>query len=249
MALDFPTQDNLVRKLNSLRNTKVITSPLQMPPILPNFSPRCYPTYGNDVLLVIPTNNGDKKGLLTGVIAKNLPKGSNLHVLILPAETGVGEQPYNDAGPLGAYNRVENALTQLHSDHKEKLESWKIGTVIVASIESFIQTEGIEEPTDFAFILFYNATNGTVLTGVSDGTPVPDKAFVDFAKSLGCNNGNKNHGLYTVGEVLSRHCLGIEAADWHIIVVGQSRFVILRKAVDSMAVSKLFSTEPTQPLT
>lgn len=93
----------------------------------------------NNVLLVIPTANESKTRLLLGELRARKPDSINLYHLVIKADSGVGEQPYDAAGPRGACNRVRNALNQLASaEHQAFLQERRIGTVLVGAVENFI---------------------------------------------------------------------------------------------------------------
>jgi hypothetical protein len=62
-----------------------------------------------------------------------------VHTIIVPADSGVGEQLYNGAGIIGAYNRISNALLRLDTaEYEGTFRVKRIGTVIVASFENYI---------------------------------------------------------------------------------------------------------------
>ncbi|GAB1310593.1 hypothetical protein MFIFM68171_00803 [Madurella fahalii] len=93
----------------------------------------------NNVLLVIPTANESKSALLRGQLEDRKPDNVNLHYLVIKADSGVGEQPYDAAGARGAYNRVRNAVDQLAlAEHQVFLRERRIGTVLVGAVENFI---------------------------------------------------------------------------------------------------------------
>lgn len=69
-----------------------------------------------------------------------------VHKVIVPVESGVGEQPYNEAGMVGAHNRINNAIHRLLGrDYKPILQSKGIGTVILMAIENYIQSVGTSQ--------------------------------------------------------------------------------------------------------
>ncbi|KAG7292867.1 hypothetical protein NEMBOFW57_002912 [Staphylotrichum longicolle] len=104
-----------------------------------------------NVLLVIPTANKFKTNLLTTRLAaeqadrKELARVAVSH-LTVKADSGVGEQPYDAAGPRGAFNRVVNAVRDLAAGggggkHGDVLARERIGTVVVGAVENFLLRE------------------------------------------------------------------------------------------------------------
>lgn len=60
-----------------------------------------------------------------------------MHSITVFVESDVGEQPYNEAGALGAHNRISNALCDIIVlGNRDTLASKGIGTPMVASIEN-----------------------------------------------------------------------------------------------------------------
>ncbi|KAI5464688.1 hypothetical protein BGZ63DRAFT_378380 [Mariannaea sp. PMI_226] len=227
--------NNLRNSVESLQGTETIVSPpTQHPeiPCLPNYS---FPRHGEDVLLVIPTKNKFKTQLLKSLFECQAPKGVVVHLLTVPVDSNVGEQPYNDAGVRGAYNRISNALVQLGSEEEQSvLKDWGIGTVIVASIENFIQTDGVSRATDYGAIIIYNATTNQTRIRLSQGTTVP-QAYVDRAKRFGFDE-NPDHGKVTVGQILAANVPGLDKADWHRVLAGKSRYDLLTEAAGAIEI-------------
>lgn len=121
-----------------LKGTEKVV-PARLAPQLPPFPPYRYPTYGNTVLLVIPTENKRKKTILEERIVDRAPAALKVQTITVPVESDVGEQPYNDAGAAGAYNRINNVLERLNNtEYTDIFAKYTIGTVLVASIENYI---------------------------------------------------------------------------------------------------------------
>ncbi|KAK1830701.1 hypothetical protein QBC39DRAFT_353041 [Podospora conica] len=216
----------------NLRNTETIVPPPHPPPI-PPFKPHTYPHHGPSTLLVIPTKNKFKTSLLRNTFASRAPAGADLVVLTLPVPSDVGEQPYNTAGCLGACNRISNALEALHApEHDAFLRTNRVGTVMVAAIENYIQVDGVERPTDFGMIVVHNATTGATRACVSAGVTVA-REFVERAQAFGFE-GNKDYGRVTVGRVLAEEVPGVDEADWHVELAGRSRYDILEEAMGGL---------------
>ncbi|KAK0668339.1 hypothetical protein QBC41DRAFT_347312 [Cercophora samala] len=138
------------------------------------------------VLFLIPTKNRDKVEILTAQFKKRLPENTVMHYISFSgAPSGVGEQPYNEAGMIGAFNRIDHAvfITPAQAEISSFITEHRITTVIFAAIESFIARPGwppvgpgkeaTREPVDYAYILLYNPVTGAVKTGVSEGVEVP----------------------------------------------------------------------------
>lgn len=218
--------------ISSLKGTESIVPPLPEP-VIPPFEPHEYPLNGRAVLLVVPTSNQSKRDLLLSAFRSRAPVGLELHVLTLPVSSEVGEQPYNKAGIIGAYNRINNALRALDSDeHHELLRRNRIGTIMVASIENYIEIERAERPTDFGVVVVHNATTRETRACVSKGTTV-DPRFVESALSLGYGE-HPYYGKVTVGKILAGRFPGIDESNWHAVLVGHSRYDILKEAVDGL---------------
>lgn len=228
----------LWKDTESLRGTEsVVPAPLTAPAPAP-FTVAPFHKWGDAILLVIPTKNKFKTTVLTEKFQKNLPAGKVLHTLALPADSGVGEQPYNQAGADGARQRISSALELLRTEEQEqKRRQLEIGTVVVASIENYMQTDGgVARPTDYGIVSFYNCDSGVCKIGVSRGVTVsPD--YVERAKRYGFEDKEGIHGRVTVGQVMAANVPGLDKADWHKVVAGVSRYDLLAEAVDKMEIS------------
>lgn len=226
--------DGLTNSIASLRETETIVPPhldIKVPP----FEPQQFPRHGEAVLLVIPTINESKGRFLRKAFEKQKPKGVVMHSVVVPFDSGVGEQPYNEAGVLGAHTRICNALRHLDTpEFQETLVSKGIGTVIVASIENYIQLDNVGRPTDYGVVVIHNATAGETVAGLSWGVTVPP-AYVDRARRFGFE-GNPNYGRVAVGQVLAAHVPGLDKADWHSVLAGRSRYDLLSDAIGRLTI-------------
>jgi non-canonical (house-cleaning) NTP pyrophosphatase len=213
-----------------LKCSERIVPPIKGPPVLP-FQLHQYPLYGNATLLVIPTANESKRRLLQDMFTERAtPHNVTMHTITVPVDSEVGEQPYNDAGVAGAYNRISNALVCLDSwDHEKSFGEKSIGTVIVESIESYIQLEGVDRPTDYGIIVIHNVTTQRTTACSSWGVTVAP-AFVNRARRFGFQ-GNPNHGRVTVGQILAANVPGLDKADWQAVLAGRSRYDLLKDAI------------------
>ncbi|KAJ3454405.1 hypothetical protein MRS44_018299 [Fusarium solani] len=227
-------EDKLANSIPSLRGTEGIVAP-RVNLTLPPFEVHQFTRYGNAVLLVIPTANKSKARLLRDTFAKQRPKDVVMHSITVPVESGVGEQPYNEAGAFGAHNRISNALRRIRApDNQDKLASKGIGTVMVASIENYIQFDNVDRPVDFGLVVIHNATAGKTVAGLSSGASVPP-AYVERARRFGFE-GNPNYGRVTVGQIMAAHVPGLDKADWQGVLTGCSRYDLLSEAIDRLTI-------------
>lgn len=227
--------NGLLTSVDNLRGTERIVAP-NLDIDLPPFQSHNLPGYGRDVLLVIPTANKSKCELLTSGFELKKPEGVTLHSIAIPFESGVGEQPYNEAGVIGAHTRISNALRHIDTpSFRDTLASKKIGTVIVASIENFIQLDKVERPTDFGMVVIHNASIGQTTAGLSLGVTVP-RAYVNRARRFGFDEGNSNYGRVTVGQVLAAYAPGLDKANWHSVAAGRSRYDLLGDVIDDIEI-------------
>jgi non-canonical (house-cleaning) NTP pyrophosphatase len=224
--------------IESLRNTEKVVQRPDSRDSYPNpaFSHPNFRQYGKDILLVIPTANKHKTRILTETFERQKPRGVTLHVLVLPAESNVGEQPYDEAGAEGARNRIQNSLQSLE---ESVLAEKGIGTVIAASIENFIQrpSDGTGlNPVDYGLVMMYNATSRRSFSALSRGVTVP-RAYYELARSLGGEGlHDEIYGRVTVGEVMAASVGGVDRANWHAVVAGVSRYELLEEAMEGISV-------------
>ncbi|KAL2132606.1 hypothetical protein VTI74DRAFT_3596 [Chaetomium olivicolor] len=209
----------------------------------------------NDVLLVIPTANKSKSALLTSHFAKTKPAHVNVvQTLTVAADSAVGEQPYDSAGPEGAFNRVVNAVAALKSDPRVidllgGTGQGPAGTVLVGAVENFIcrrqhrPDESTVQPVDYGFVVFCRvslagpeAGKWEWRTAVSSGVTLPVEYWRE-AEGYGFEDGDEDvkgrkYGKVTVGEVLAANVPGVDKADWHLLLAGRSRYELLREAME-----------------
>ncbi|KAI9783531.1 MAG: hypothetical protein M1839_003701 [Geoglossum umbratile] len=225
---------NLMKSVQDLEGTEGIIPPptdFKLPP----FQTHQYPIHGNAVLLVIPTKNEFKRRALQEAFRRRVPGTVILHTLAVPVESGVGEQPYNEAGITGAHNRISNALLRLDSaEYQATFRDKEIGTVIVACIENYIQTDGIARPTDYGVVAIHNATTQQTEGCLSWGVTVPP-AYVERARRFGFE-GNRNCGRVTVGQILAANVPGLDKANWQVVLAGHSRYDLLKDAIAQLSI-------------
>lgn len=221
----------LQRSIEDLLHTETLLPRPRDKLDLPPFKKYDFEYHGNDVLLVIPTENEDKVNTLRAWFKELKPPGVQIRIEPVKAASGVGQQPYDGEGIWGAHNRITNALDRLHSEPKlVDFESWSIGTVIVASIENFIRKTNVERPTDYGMIIVHNATTGRTDYTLSQGVTVP-VPYLEHAQTFGYEDSDGKHGKVTAGEVLEGNVPGVDGADWHKVVVGVPRYHILKEAM------------------
>ncbi|KAK3382534.1 hypothetical protein B0T24DRAFT_601923 [Lasiosphaeria ovina] len=265
MASNTLTQRELAASVDDLKDTETLVDPpeptsragslLQTLFSPGTFTPVTLPTlpHGDNVLLVIPTANAHKtRMLVAGFAQQNEARGAaasgvQVHAHTVVASSGVGEQPYDDAGVQGARGRINNALRALAADAETTralLAENRIGTVFVAAIENYIDTgagadmtttDANPRPTDYAVVVVHNATTGQSAAGLSGGTTVPRRYF-DYARRLGFDDAAAKHGKVTVGEVLAPNVPGIDKANWHIVVAGKSRYDLIAEAIERLQI-------------
>lgn len=221
--------------IEDIEGTEVIVPPPHTNPRLPPFQPHQYLSHGNAVLLVIPTENKPKVRLLQEAFRERAPNGVIVHKVTVPVDSGVGEQPYNEVGIVGAHNRISNALNRLDTTEYQKIFKVKgIGTVILASVENYIQTDNTDRPTDYGVVVIHNATTQQTTACLSRGVTVPP-AYVNRARRFGFE-GDPNRGRVTVGQILAANVPGLDKADWHAVLAGHSRYDLLKDAIRQMPI-------------
>ncbi|KAL2021635.1 hypothetical protein VTK56DRAFT_6988 [Thermocarpiscus australiensis] len=167
-------------------------------PISPNRN-IIIPPSANNVLLVIPTANQAKTALFLDHLAATKPPHVTLHPVAVPAESDVGEQPYDCAGPEGAVNRVRNAVARLVAVADDDgdggggrccwrfVEERGIGSVMVGAVENFIVrpsseqghaggSGGVDVPVDYGVVVLcmfcavgFDGDAGAEMTGAGAG--------------------------------------------------------------------------------
>lgn len=192
-------------------------------------------TYSGDgTLLIIATENVDKIQLLKDAASRKVT-GRIAQVEAIAADSGVGEQPYNHMGRVGAQNRINSAIALSKAlKDEDGLRQRNIGTVLVATVESYIRLQG-DEGVDFGYILIHDATTGVSDHVISEGVPFP-KAYVKIAQEGGFEDSACLQGKVTVGSVMAKRYEkeGMAKADPHKFLCGRSRYDILRDAADRL---------------
>ena len=121
----------LVRSIEQMENTERVVPPPSPVPTLRPFPAYRHSKSGNEVLLVVPTENEFKSELLQDVLNKQAARGRRVHLLIVAVDSNVGEQPYNEAGIEGAHNRIANVCIRLGTgEYDDVLLENRIGTVL-----------------------------------------------------------------------------------------------------------------------
>ena len=213
----------------------------------------------NTVLLLIPTNNAFKTKLLTTHLSPPTTSTTTIP-LTVPAVSAVGEQPYDSAGPQGAFNRVVNAVRLLGTDPLGKdgraaVRERGVGTVVVGAVENFIVRpgaaacgSGYEVPVDYGVVvlcripLVHDGDSGVQgrpgewewKVGVSKGVRVPVDYWRAAEGGWGFEDEERRFGKKTVGEVLAENVKGLDKADWHRDLAGVSRYDLLEEVMREM---------------
>ncbi|KAF2466211.1 uncharacterized protein BDR25DRAFT_395763 [Lindgomyces ingoldianus] len=213
-------------------------------PTIATVAPTPQDPYGENILVIIPTANQFKKKAVQSRIEAQIGQDKSSRIIIhqQSVDSGVGNQPYDEKGLEGAYNRIRNTLAWLNHN-QGILEEKKIGTVLVGVIENYIQrsTDGLSA-VDYGVVVIYNATTGKVAGAISRGVTVP-QTFLEEAEGQGFNDAGGKSGKVTVGEILEQN-FGIDAANWHEVVCGTSRYALLEEALSTlhMFLKSLFRT-------
>ncbi|KXJ88522.1 hypothetical protein Micbo1qcDRAFT_197309 [Microdochium bolleyi] len=187
------------------------------------------------IIVAIPTENANKVALVKEYFHRRLPIKSAVYFEIVPSISGVGEQPYDEAGPRGAWNRMRNAMCHVafSPELKELWKSRKATEVYIATIENFIQTKGVARPADFGVVIVSNLKRKTYSGCLTAGVTIAPE-YVAAAKYYGVDGAGGTHGRVTVGTVLAARFPGLDKANWHEVVAGVSRYELLRKAINSL---------------
>ncbi|KAK3294451.1 uncharacterized protein B0H64DRAFT_443530 [Chaetomium fimeti] len=247
-------------KLSNRHKPNPQTLPTIPPPAPPRDGTRSYPAPNRAIVqVVIPTANKGKVDLLVGHLRRTKPAGVTIagHTEV-PADSGVGEQPYDGAGPRGAFRRVVAAVRKLGGDgeYRARLAARGVGTLLVASVENFLAREeeivgaaagtgrvGGAVPVDYGVVVFcrVDLVGGETAppppwvwrVGVSRGVTAPAE-YWRAAEAFGFEDQAREHGRVTVGELLAANIPGLDKADWHKVLAGVSRYELLGEAMRAM---------------
>lgn len=157
--------------------------------------------------------------------------------LQVEVESGVGEQPYDEKGLEGACNRIRNPLSWFERN-QDVLRQNRVGTVLVGVIENYIERRSPPEgaaAVDYGIVAVYNATVCKLAVAISRGVIVP-QAYLKEAEDRGFDDDEGKCGKVTVGQILA-HNFGLDAADWHKVFCGTSRYGLLEEALRSLDIS------------
>ena len=199
------------------------------------------------VHLIIPTANKDKANLLINHVQQALKPDSGVTIAghtKVPADSGVGEQPYDTAGPRGAFNRVVGAVRKLCADDEFRagLARRGVGTVLVASVENFMAREAVPEDggkvraVDYGAVVFCRISlvvekaPWVWRVGASRGVTAPVE-YWKAAEAFGFEDRGREHGKVTVGVLLAANIPGLDKADWHKLLADVSRYELLGEAM------------------
>ena len=266
-----PTPSTLPTDISTLKQPGTLDAPdaltlckphLPPPSTLPHLTlPANHQPDPNTVLLLIPTNNAFKTKLLTTHLSPPHTTTTTIP-LTVPADSAVGEQPYDSAGPQGAFNRVVNAVRLLGADRPGENGWWaavrerRVVTVVVGAVENFIVRPGAavaggnrcEVPVDYGVVvlcripLVYDGESVVEgrpaewewKVGVSKGVRVPVGYWRAAEEGWGFEDAERRFGKKTVGEVLAENVKGLDKANWHKDLAGVSRYDLLEEAMGEM---------------
>jgi hypothetical protein len=196
-------------------------------------------TYGNNILLLVPTNNPDKTELLKTIIKKDLENINNKEATLVTLQNDVetpAAQPYDDMGVKCLTARTEAMVAHIRTLN-EYLEQKKIGTIVIGVVENYIRkSDGV----DFGIVMVYNVTINKRVWGVSSGVPT-QKEYLEEAQQEGFVDDQKTGGRITYGSVLER-LFGDAAreenidisANWHELVCGKPRYELLKEVIKKL---------------
>jgi hypothetical protein len=196
--------------------------------------------YGSNTLLLAATE--DMFGILEEKIGAEMSEGE-LITYLFEYKTSA-QQLYNNMGMTCLLDRIE-AMVEFVEQNSHMLEDYRIGTVIIGAVESFIQTSSIDTSgAEFGLVMLYNAKTQCVVQGTSKGVPVEGE-YLQEARSGGFWDNKKDRGKMTYGEILrkifhkaAQREFGADydiAKDWHRAVCGISRYCLLRDVVQSLS--------------
>jgi hypothetical protein len=189
--------------------------------------------HGENVLLLVPSANKDKRQLLQASLQETVGD-SKLTVQPYNIETGV-EEPYNDAGVECIARRICGTVSHAKTI-EHTLKDQHIGTIIIGAIENYIRTsKENESAVDFGLVVFYNVGTGALVQATTQGVPVQMR-YLREALS-GRLSEQSSAGSVTYGSILEKyfdtlaqelHGPAFEISkDWHKVVCGRSRYYLL----------------------
>ncbi|KAJ5573875.1 uncharacterized protein N7459_008302 [Penicillium hispanicum] len=155
-------------------------------------------------------------------------------------DTGVGEQPYNQMGPLGAWNRIRYCVDHLEDepaeDHNSKPGAYSnYHAIIVLSLESSI-TSKEEGGYDSPNVVIYEVYSGYVLAARGAGPAVQQKLLDYTLQQYKYDNDLSEEirdlcGAVTYGNVL-KMIYGVSDSNWHINQTGGQKWRLLTPFLD-----------------
>jgi hypothetical protein len=215
------------------------------------------PLQGSRILLVVPSKNGFKVDTLRARLAAGyeLDPKTDIEVLVVPHDSGVGNQPYGLKRALkGATNRNNNTVDVLGDAEKftaltggapTTLAAFcaakDIGDIRIGSIENIFVDKGsdgqlLQKGYDVGATMFYDPCAGAAPTAFDANFSrrvLVDRRYIDRAKSEGLSQG-KTENEVEVGKIIAGNVEGATNDDWHKIFCGESRYDLLREACDGV---------------
>jgi hypothetical protein len=186
-------------------------------------------------LLVIPTENKSKERSLLSAFETQKPKDVVLHSIKVPLNSGVGEQPYNEAGVTGAHDRISNASHLLKTQQYRKCEyqrgSERSLLRLLRAIYSLITSTALPTSDWWSSI--------TLLMGERQQDCHRVLLFLLLMLSEHAEFGferNSNYGRVRVSQMLAVHVPGLDKADWQGVLGGHSRYELLSEAISHLSI-------------
>ncbi|EAQ92093.1 predicted protein [Chaetomium globosum CBS 148.51] len=217
-----------------------------------------YGLYGNNILVVLTSQNKRECDLLFNAARARKPNGATLIRIDHPGWSGVGNQAYEGAGAIGAHNKVLTALGNLlvMPQHVKFLKDNKIGSSVVGAVEDFIvraRGAGVDPatkelvtncPVDWGFVVFCRVRLAADpafrwSTAVTQGAPVPMNHCITAGRA-GYEDEKKTFCKVTIGKVIGEtgpeNEKSWDEADWQAGLIGKSWYAMLGDALNKVRI-------------
>ncbi|HET6346262.1 MAG TPA: hypothetical protein VFH51_15115 [Myxococcota bacterium] len=215
------------------------------------------PVQGSRMLLVVPSKNTFKVDTLNARLAAGygLDPKTEIEVLVVPHESGVGNQPYGLERALkGATNRINNTVAVLgdgeqftaltggaHTTFASFCAAKGIGDIRIGSIENIFVDKGsdgqlLQKGYDVGATMLYDPCahpSATAFDANFSRRVLVDRRYIDRAKRAGLSQG-KTENEVEVGQIIAGNVEGATSDDWHKVFCGESRYDLLREACDGL---------------
>ena len=183
------------------------------------------PRYGSNHLLCVPSQNVHKVEVFRQHEQARYPGVVLSKLLNQPSD--VPEQPFDDEGVQGAFNRTRHFLDWLAScEGQQFLQEQQVGHVVVDAMENFIACRDAATPSDHACVIRTDLGAMTCQVGVTVGVTVPRDCL---AQSQAAQGG------VTVGKLMAAAQPSIADHDWHSTLAKVSRYTLVSDLLQAMA--------------